>query len=192
MKDTWKKIWNHLFIYVCILYIYTIIINAPFRRWIAALNSRVDPVRKDAIQKKGDNGMVKKTISKSSEKRSVSRAYFCGVLDGISTSFCWDPTANPVHIYELLVGAPQSKKNITDPEMAWGLGTPESTGSPSAVLVPGLVAQHWSRVLHTQRPLQNGCWRSTRCRLSDMDVVLVWGGWSYSITCDSISLKNIA
>jgi hypothetical protein len=52
----------------------------------------VDPARKDAIQKKGDTGMVKKTISKSSEKKSVSRAYFCVVLDGIEyyelTSFC--------------------------------------------------------------------------------------------------------
>ena len=78
---------------------------------------------------------------------------------------------------------PQKSSPILNiPEEVWGLGTPESTGGPSAVLVPGLVAQHWSRPLRTQRPLQNGCWRNTWCRLSDMGVVLVWGCWPYPKT----------
>lgn len=41
-------------------------------KWIAALSSQVDPVRKEAIQQNGDNGMVKKTVSKASQKKSVS------------------------------------------------------------------------------------------------------------------------
>lgn len=42
------------------------------RKWIASMDPRVDPVKKQAIQQKGDNGMVKKTISKESQKKTVS------------------------------------------------------------------------------------------------------------------------
>jgi hypothetical protein len=40
------------------------------RKWIASMDPRVDPVKKQAIQQKGDNGMVKKTISKESQKKN--------------------------------------------------------------------------------------------------------------------------
>ena len=42
------------------------------RKWIASMDPRVDPLKKQAIQQKGDNGMVKKTVSKESKKQSVS------------------------------------------------------------------------------------------------------------------------
>ena len=67
----------------------------------------VDPIKKEAIQQKGDNGMVKKTISKSSQKKSVPRAYFCVMFVTIG----WLIPNNPYiyiicaeyHVIQLLV-----------------------------------------------------------------------------------------
>ena len=42
------------------------------RKWIGKLISQVDHAKKDAILAKGDNGMVKKSISKTSQKKVVS------------------------------------------------------------------------------------------------------------------------
>lgn len=70
------------------------------RKWIAELVSTVDPIKKEAIQQKGDNGMVKKTISKSSQKKSVPRAYFCVMFVTIG----WLIPNNPyIYIYMHLV-----------------------------------------------------------------------------------------
>lgn len=49
----------------------TSLMASTLRKWIAELASQVDPVRKASVQQKGDNGMVKKTISKTSQKKSV-------------------------------------------------------------------------------------------------------------------------
>ena len=62
------------------------------RKWIGKLISQVDQAKKDAILAKGDNGMVKKTISKTTQKRVVPRTYFCICTNGQCSTTHGSPT----------------------------------------------------------------------------------------------------
>ena len=52
------------------------IIDLVPRSWIAQLGSRCDPEKRKAIKEKGDTGMVKKTVSKTTNKKTVSSTQF--------------------------------------------------------------------------------------------------------------------
>ena len=52
------------------------IIDLVPRSWIAQLGSRCDPEKRKAIKEKGDTGMVKRTVSKTTNKKTVSSTQF--------------------------------------------------------------------------------------------------------------------
>ena len=110
------------------------IIDLVPRSWIAQLGSRCDPEKRKAIKEKGDTGMVKKTVSKTTNKKnSVEYSVFVQFL-------CWIL----IYIYILLF-----------------LHRSNPGSQRCSCCLQGRVVQHWKAAQLTRRPLQIGCWSST-------------------------------
>ena len=91
----------------------------------------MNPAKKEEIKQKGDTGMVKKTISKTTQKPSVPMAQY------------------------ILVDIILSSSILTCFSLLWCLAMAQKP-----CVASGLEVDLWLAVLRTLRPLQHGCFNT--------------------------------